>query len=254
MHASFNLTAYVVGVIVLATLIRSTLGFGEALVAVPLLALRIPVEAAAPLAVLVSIVVAGAVVVQDRRGIEFRAAAGLILASLVGVPLGLLLLARADDHVVKLLLGSVIVAFSLYSLVRGRSTSLSHDHVGWLMACGFFAGVLGGAYGMNGPPLAIYGALRKWSPQQFRATLQAYFLPVSLAGLIGYAFLGLWTATVTGYFLWCLPGVVVATLAGRAINQRIQSERFVRVVYGGLLLTGAVLFLQATLHVGVSHP
>jgi len=113
------------------------------------------------------------VVVQDRRGIEFRAAAGLILSSLFGIPLGVLLLTRADDQTVKLLLGSVIIAFSLYSLVINPGRTLSHDHAGWLIVCGFVAGVLGGAYGMNGPPLAIYGALRKWSPQHFRATLQA---------------------------------------------------------------------------------
>ncbi|HEY2431722.1 MAG TPA: sulfite exporter TauE/SafE family protein [Vicinamibacterales bacterium] len=248
---AFNLTAYVVAVIFVATLIRSTLGFGEALVAVPLLALRTPVEVAAPLAVLVSIVVAGVVVVQDRRGIEFRAAAGLILASLVGIPLGVLLLVRVDDQVVKLLLGSVIIAFSLYSLTMGRGRSLSHDHVGWLIVCGFFAGVLGGAYGMNGPPLAIYGALRKWSPQHFRATLQAYFLPVSVVGLAGYSLIGLWTAAVTWYFFWSLPAVIIATFAGRAINQRMKGEGFVRVVYGGLLLTGAVLFLQAVAAIGL---
>jgi uncharacterized protein len=243
--ASFNLTAYVVVVIFVATLIRSTVGFGEALVAVPLLALRMPVEVAAPLAVLVSIVVAAVVVVQDRRGIEFRAAAGLIVASLFGIPFGLLLLTRADDQIVKLLLGSVIMAFSLYSLVMGRGRMLSHDHAGWLMVCGFIAGVLGGAYGMNGPPVAIYGALRKWSPQHFRATLQAYFLPVSAVGLAGYALVGLWTTVVTWYFLWSLPGVAVATLAGRAINRRMEGNAFVRVVYGGLLLIGGVLFLQA---------
>ncbi|MGH9144829.1 MAG: TSUP family transporter, partial [Vicinamibacterales bacterium] len=106
--------------IFIATLIRSTLGFGEALVAVPLLALRIPVGVAAPLAVLVSIAVAGVVVVQDWRGIEIQAAAGLILAALFGLPLGILLLARTDDHVVKVLLGSLIVAFSLYSLSTDR--------------------------------------------------------------------------------------------------------------------------------------
>ena len=44
---------------------------------------------------------------------------------------------------------------------------------------------------MNGPPLVIYGALRRWSPQYFRATLQGYFLPATLAGLIGYAATGL---------------------------------------------------------------
>lgn len=69
--------AYVVIVIFIATLIRSTFGFGEALVGVPLLALRLPVELAAPLAVLVSVVVAAAVVAQDWRGVEFRAARGM---------------------------------------------------------------------------------------------------------------------------------------------------------------------------------
>ena len=189
-HGFDPITLYVVGVIFLATLIRSTLGFGEALVAVPLLALRTPVSVAAPLAVLVSIVVAGVVVAQDWRRIEIRSARGLILASLPGIPLGVLMLAKVNDHVVRLILGLVIIAFSVHALTMGRGRRLERDHAGWLAACGFLSGILGGAYGMNGPPLAVYGALRRWSPQQFRATLQGYFLPVSLVGLAGYLYVG----------------------------------------------------------------
>lgn len=68
---------YVIAVIFLAALIRSTVGFGEALVAVPLLALRIPAAVAVPLAVLVSVIVAATVVVQDWRYIHFRSAGRL---------------------------------------------------------------------------------------------------------------------------------------------------------------------------------
>ena len=50
-------TVQVLAVLFFATFIRSALGFGEALVAVPLLALAMPVQVAAPLAVLVSITV-----------------------------------------------------------------------------------------------------------------------------------------------------------------------------------------------------
>lgn len=246
LHPGFDpTTAYVVVVIFVATLIRSTLGFGEALVAVPLLALRTPVAVAAPLAVLVSIVVAGVVVVQDWRRIEHRSAGGLIFASLLGIPLGVLLLTRANDHVVRLILGSVIILFSIHALTFGRLRRLEHDHKGWLMACGVLAGILGGACGMNGPPLAVYGALRRWSPQQFRATLQGYFLPVSLVGLACYLFVGLWDAAVTRYFLWSLPGVAIAIGLGRAINLRIESDKFVRSVYLGLVLIGAVLLAQS---------
>ncbi len=39
---------------------------------------------------------------------------------------------------------------------------------------------------MNGPPLVVYGGMRRWSPQHFRATLQGYFLPASVIGMAGY--------------------------------------------------------------------
>jgi uncharacterized membrane protein YfcA len=58
-------TLIVVGVIFIATVIRSAFGFGEAMVAVPLLALVMPADVAVPLAVLLSITVAGLIVVQD---------------------------------------------------------------------------------------------------------------------------------------------------------------------------------------------
>ena len=60
-------TVEVLVVLTCATLIRSVFGFGEALVAVPLLALIMPIETAAPLATLVSITVAALVLVQDSR-------------------------------------------------------------------------------------------------------------------------------------------------------------------------------------------
>jgi uncharacterized membrane protein YfcA len=241
------LTIYVLTVVFVATLIRSTLGFGEALVAVPLLAIWLPVSVAAPLAVLVSIAMAAVIVVQDWRHVHVRSAASLVLAALPGIPLGVLLLAKGNEQAVKLLLGVLIAGFSLYSLKARVTLHLREDHRGWLFGCGLLSGVLGGAYGMNGPPLIVYGSLRRWSPQHFRATLQGYFLVASLAGLAGYSALGLWNTTVTRYFVLSLPAVVVAVLLGRALNRRIQPEAFLRLVYLGLMTIGGILALQAAI-------
>lgn len=241
------ITVYVLIVIFFATLIRSTLGFGEALIAVPLLAMRLPITVAAPLAVLVSIVIAGVIVIQDWRHVQVRSATGLILASLPGIPMGVLLLAKGNEHVVKSLLGLLIGGFSIYSLTAERRLHLEEDHPGWLLACGFLSGVLGGAYGMNGPPLAIYGALRGWSPGHFRATLQGYFLPASVVGFTGYVVLGLYGAAIARYFVLSLPAVVIAVLLGRRINQRIKGQSFFRFVYVGLVVVGGVLIFQTML-------
>jgi uncharacterized protein len=238
-------TLEVITVIFFATLIRSSFGFGEALIAVPLLSLRLPVAVAAPLAVAVSVVIAAIIVAQDWRKIEMRSAAGLVGAAMFGIPLGLLLITRVNDHVVKLILGVVIAGFSIYSLTARMRLHLEQDHPVWLLASGFCSGILGGAYGMNAPPLVIYGSLRRWSPQHFRATLQGYFLPASLLGLIGYAAVGLWLPEVTTYLLCSLPGVLLAILIGRTINHRLHGDRFFRYVYMGLLAIGGVLIVQA---------
>src|SRR4051812_13845962 len=104
MTAEGWLIAWVLAVIFLATLIPSAFGFGEALVAVPLLALLIPVEVAAPLAVLVSITVAVVIVAEDWHRIHFRSAWRLVLSTLFGIPLGLLLLTAVEGAVVKAVL------------------------------------------------------------------------------------------------------------------------------------------------------
>jgi len=130
-------------------------------------------------------------------------------------------------------------------LIGRTALELKRDSRGWLLACGFCAGVLGGAYGMNGPPLVIYGAMRRWSAQHFRATLQGYFLPASIIGMIGYWLAGLWVPAVTHYYLISLPLTLLAVLLGRVINHRMHGEAFLKYIYLGLVGIGALLLVQA---------
>jgi hypothetical protein len=239
------ITVEVLFVVFIATLIRSAFGFGEALVAVPLLALWIPLEVAAPLAVLVSITVAGIVVVQDWKKIHLRSTAWLVISTLFGIPLGLMLLTSSHQRIVKATLGVVIIAFSIYSLIGRAPLELKRDSKPWLLICGFFAGVLGGAYGMNGPPLVIYGAMRRWSAQHFRATLQGYFLPASIIGMAGYWLAGLWVHAVTHYYLLSLPVTLLGVFLGRVINHRMHGDAFLKYIYLGLIGIGTLLLVQA---------
>jgi uncharacterized protein len=236
---------YVLAIVFVATVIRSAFGFGEALIAVPLLAFVLSLRIAAPLAVLISITVAGIVVVQDWKKIHVGPASWLIFSSLFGIPVGLLLLLSSHQLAVKGALGVIIILFALYSLLGRTSLQLHTDNRAWLFVSGFFAGVLGGAYGMNGPPLVIYGALRRWSAQHFRATLQGYFLPASMIGMAGYWLAGLWTRQVTHLYLLSLPVAVVAVFLGRWINHHLRGEAFFKYLYVGLAAIGAMLLAQA---------
>ena len=230
-------------VLFIATIVRTSLGFGEALLAVPLLAFALPVDVAAPVAVLVSITVAAVVLGRDWRHVDVNSALRLLGFTVVGVPFGLYALRTVPEPAVKATLGVIVAGFSAFSLWRRQPAHLHDDRFAWLF--GVSAGVLGGAYGMNGPPLVAYGALRGWTPERFRATLQGYFLPASVIGMMGYWAVGLWTPIVTHYYIVSLPAVVAGIVVGRMISSRLDPRRFLVAVHVALLASGAALLILA---------
>lgn len=244
---------FVIPIVLLATGIRSTFGFGEALVAVPLLALCMPIRVATPLAVLLSISIAAIIIAQDWKKIHFRSALSLLLATCLGIPFGLLLLIGSHEQIIKIALALLLIGFATLSLTLLKHWHLHSDHHIWMLGCGFCAGVLGAAYGMNGPPLVVYGALRRWRAPQFRATLQGYFLPASALCMIGYWRAGLWTAEVTHYYLISLPFILPTIMLGRWINSRLHPNRFLNYVYVGLIVIGVTLLIQTLQPSGMVH-
>lgn len=236
---------YVLLITFLATLVRSAFGFGESLVAVPLFIQFLPVETAVPLSVLLSILIALVIVAQDHRQIHFNSAKWLILFAIPGIPAGLMILVYGNDLLVKTGLGVLIILYSAYSLFEKNSLRLKEDSLFWLLTCGFLSGVLGGAYGLNGPPLVVYGNMRQWSKKHFRATLQAYFLPASAAGVLGYAAKGLVTTEVLWYFVFSLPAAIPAIFLGRYLNHKLSGESFFRYIHAGLIGIGAYLIFTA---------
>ena len=225
----------------LASLVRSTLGFGESLIAVPLFLLFLPIEIAVPLSVMMSIVIALMIVIQDHKKIHFKSAKWLIIYAIPGIPLGILILMDGNEIIIKSALGILMIGYALYSLFAKNSKILNKEHHIWLFACGFLSGVFGGAYGLNGPPLVIYGNLRQWSATHFRATLQAYFLPISIISVMGYYSKGLITTQVNTYFVISLLATVPAVFLGRYLNHQLKNDSFFKYVYIGLIIIGLVL-------------
>lgn len=238
-------TCYILAIFFIATLVRSTFGFGESLIAVPLLILFMPIEIAVPLSVLVSVLIAAIIVVQDRKKVHFNSAKWLILFAITGIPLGLFLLIYGNENLIKSGLGVLIILYSVYSLFAESTFKLETDHKSWLFICGFLSGVFGGAYGLNGPPLVIYGNMRNWSATHFRATLQAYFLPASIIGMFGYWYQGLWNTWVTHYFLISIPVILPAIFLGRYFNHRLKNRAFLKYVYIGLIAIGILLLSRS---------
>lgn len=227
-----------------STLVRATFGFGDALVAMPLLTLLIGLRAATPLVALVAGVIAVTILVRQWREVQMRSAWRLILASALGIPLGLWFLRGVQENAATLVLGAGILIYAGYGLLVPRLPALTSERAAFPF--GFIAGVLGGAYNINGPAVVVYATLRRWPPAGFRATLQGYFLLTNALIMGGHCAAGLWTRPVLQLFLWSLPVVIAAVLVGERLGRMIPPARFERAVYG-LLAILAVVLLARTL-------
>jgi uncharacterized membrane protein YfcA len=207
----------------------------------PLLALILGMKTATPLVAFVGVTSTIVIAWGSWRNIDLRSAWKLVLASAVGIPLGLVLLKAAPEGLVKGILGVSLVLFSLYNLARPRLVTVQRDE--WAYLFGFLAGILGGAYNTNGPPIVLYGALRRWSPVQFRATLQGYFVPAGLMIWVGHALAGLWTLQVVQLYGLALPLVLIAIFLGGRLHSRIPAHRFERLLYVILIGLGILLLV-----------
>jgi uncharacterized protein len=222
-----------------ASLVHATLGFGTALVAMPLLALTVGVRLATPLVGLVALTNVALLLARTWRSIDVPTAWRLLLASAAGIPVGVLTVRFASEHAVKVILGVLLSAFGLYSLT-GLGLPVITRQV-WLYVFGFISGVLGGAYNINAPPVVMYGAMQQWPVERFQATLQGYFLPAAVLICIGHGVGGLWTRAVLGLYLIALPLVLLALFLGRRLSRRIPAAMFQPLLYGALIVLGLLL-------------
>jgi len=233
----------IIGVIFIATLIRSSFGFGDALFAMPILAVIAGIKTATPLMALVGFTIALVILIKDYKRVEIKSAIRIIISSILGIPVGLIFLKGVNEDVILLILGIVIFIFSLYYLLKPNLLLIKSDKYAWIF--GFTAGILGAAYNTNGPPVIIFGTLRRWNPKNFRATLQGYFLPTGLMLITGHIIAGNITKTVITDYLLALPLILLAIWTGNIINKRIPSGKFNNYIYGILLIISILLIIKA---------
>jgi uncharacterized membrane protein YfcA len=233
----------VAGIIFVAAFVRSALGFGDAVIAMPLLAMVIGLKTATPLVAFMGPTISMIILARSWRGGDMKSVARLIVASLLGIPLGIYGLARLPEEPLKIALGILILLYGVFGLARpGARIRNEKAWLPWLV--GWTAGVLGGATNTNGPPVVAYGMLRGWPPERFRATLQGYFLPTGLMILAGHGIAGMWTGEVFRFYLYSLPAIAIGVVLGGLVNRKLTHDLFAKFVYGFLAAMGVVLLVR----------
>jgi uncharacterized membrane protein YfcA len=215
--------AFIFGIVLFTAFVQSVVGFGFALLAVPLLIQIIELQ---PAVVLASLIGTSNNIFQFkdlRKDQDTAQVKRFLFASFIGAPAGLAVFIYANQDALKIILGCGIL-FGVLLLARGRDLSEAHIGLDWAM--GIVSGVLLTSTSTNGPPLVFALQARRSPPNVFRATLNMIFLISGLYGILLFALFGeisqhdLLLATAV------LPAMVAGVLIGRVVRQRVDPLRF----------------------------
>ena len=232
----------ILSILFLAMLVKGVFGFGDALVAMPLLAMTVGIKTATPLFAMVGTTCTLIMLISGRRNVHLKGAVRLIISSFFGIPIGLYFLKGAYDVIINITLACIIISFSIYNLVHPRLLSLNNERFAFVF--GFLSGILGGACNASGPPVIIYSALRRWPPQSIRATLQGYFFPLGIFIIAGHGLAGLWTEAVMLYYGISMPIAVLAIYIGGRLHRIIPAAKFENSIYVMLIIIGLFLLFH----------
>jgi uncharacterized membrane protein YfcA len=228
-------------VILLAVFIQSVSGFGFALVTMAWLPAVIGIQQATPLVALVMSTVEIFLLIHYRQAFNMEAVWRIVIASLVGIPFGILVLGRFDESILMAVLGVTIMAYALYALSEtflGRIRLPELRHPSWAYLFGLIAGMLGGAYNTSGPLVIIYGNCRHWDTFEFKSNLQGFFVITSFVIAFGHAWNGNITPEIWQYYLWSIPTMVFGVIAGTRLDKFLNPEIFRKLVLILLVIMG----------------
>ncbi len=234
----------ITAIIFLSSFVRSIFGFADALIAMPLLLLVTDISLASPLVALFSSLIAIGIILKDIKNIKAIFDLPMLAAILIFIPIGNYLASSISEALINVTLALTLIAFALFKLFYKNTLKLHiNSFTKYIIAV--ISGLLGGAYNVNGPPIVIYGTVSSWSPSEFRARLQGFFLPTNLVICITHYANGLWTVNLFQTFSICLPVVLIAFTLGTYVNKKIRVETFNVAVYYLLLILGIYLIINS---------
>jgi uncharacterized membrane protein YfcA len=227
------------GILLGAYFVRGIVGFGSGLIAIPLLALILPLPVAVPAVALTDYLASWTQGVGGRRTILRPALWPLLPFMLAGVLGALWLFKTADPGVLTRALGVFVLGYAIYTLSGLHPGRVARP--AWGAPLGGAGALIGTLFGTGGPFYVAY--LQLWGPTkaQFRATAAALFLIEGSVRIVGYLAAGIFVREALLLFAGALPLAALGLYAGHRVHTRLPESRFRQLI--GLLLIGSGLAL-----------
>jgi len=217
--------------------LNSLVGFGFALVTVPLMAVAVGPKDAVVLSALFGLLSNGGVALRHRDDAEVPVLRRLVAGALVGMPVGLMVLIVVPEAPLEAAIG-VVVLVSVLLMARGWV--IEDPPPALDVAAGVATGLLNTSVGVSGPPVVMDLQGRRLPKGPFRATSSAVFGINGVVALALFAISGQIHPEVAAAAALALPAWPAGWVVGDVLHRRFPDDRFRGLVLVLLAVTGFV--------------
>lgn len=212
--------------------------------AVPLLALYLPLQFVVPLILVTDVCASVIMSGGTHRHARWDEVWILLAASAVGIMLGANLLVSLPTPPLLMGLGGIILVFGVRSVLKIQG--IRPIARTWALPAGFMGGVIGALFGTGGPPFVMYLSRRLRDKSQLRATFSILFLIDGALRIVVFIIAGLLLqAGMVLSVLVALPLMALGLYAGHRVHVGLSQPHMQRLIGGLLIISGVSLLWKA---------
>jgi len=223
--------------VLLTGISKSGFAGGAGVLAVPLLALVIPIPQATALVLPLLLAMDIRTTGYYRKNVSIAQLKNIVPAGLAGVICGGLLMGYVSETGLRLVLGILSIVFALWHSLTPHLMQLRGAGLFWSLLSGITSTLIHA----GGPPINIYLIGRNLDMQTWLATASIYFGILNLAKVVPYTMLNQWNSQLFVGSLLLLPVALTGVKLGHWIQGRLPEHLFARACRILLLLSGVLL-------------
>jgi len=219
-----------------------TVGFGIGVTTIPVLLLFFDPQTVVVVINTVSLPMFSLVVYQTRKDISMKEVIPLAISALVGIPIGLFVLASVEGGILRVSIAILVILLVPMAAVNSRFRIPSSRGV--VIAAGIVTSTILTAFGVGGALLVLAFLTRNMARHTLRGSLSLFFLIVESASVIGYVITGMFTPdriflTTTG-ILPVILGFFLSVFIARRMNELV----FKKALIGTVIMTSLVVLVR----------
>lgn len=228
-----------------ASFVQRTTGFGFGIFIMTMLPILMPSYGeATALSGLLALTTSAIISFRMKEYITWKRLLPILLTFIIISSGAICLLARIQDQTLRKVLGIVLIITSLYFTFFSRKIKLKTT-IPYQIGAGTISGIMGGFFGMQGPPAVLYFISSEPDKNHYMAMAQTYFLIGNSMMTIVRASNGFLTPAVGRCYLLCLAAVGIGTILGSWAFRHIPAKIFPYIVYTYIGVSGLIIFLTS---------